>query len=76
MNCGEPQNSFHFKDRESNLKQYPEPTVEKILNQIKTLNNDKAPSEDKITEQLLKIETNNLYRLVSRLWQKEEIPKE
>lgn len=54
--------------------------VEEILNHIKALKNHKKLGEDGITGELLKIGPANLskyiYRLVSLICHKEEIPKE
>ncbi|KAL4082900.1 hypothetical protein QTP88_029554 [Uroleucon formosanum] len=80
LNCREPSNPFLFEDKEPNREDYPEPTIEEVAKQIKTLKNHKAPGEDGITGELLKTGAENLvkyiHRLISLIWEKEEIPKE
>ncbi|KAF0724359.1 ribosome biogenesis protein TSR3 isoform X1 [Aphis craccivora] len=80
LNCREPSNPFLFKDKEPNREDYPEPTIEEVAKQIKTLKNHKAHGEDGITGEILKTGAENLvkyiHRLINLIWQKEEIPKE
>jgi len=59
LNCKEPQNPFHFEGREPNIE-HLEPTIEDILSHIKTIKNHKAPGQDKITGELLKIGANDV----------------
>lgn len=64
LNCREPVYPFFFETIESNREEHTEPTIEEILNHIKALKNHKAPGEDGITKELLKIGTAN--RLIYR----------
>jgi len=42
LNCREPFNPFLFENKEPNREDYPEPTLEEIAKQIKTLKNHKS----------------------------------
>lgn len=43
-----------------NIVDYPVTTIEEIMKQIKILKNNKAPGEDKITGELVKIMSGDL----------------
>ncbi|XP_046685325.1 uncharacterized protein LOC124371058 [Homalodisca vitripennis] len=56
------------------------PTIEEVKDAVKALKTNKAPGKDEITAEFLKkggeIVVENLWKLILRIWEKEEMPAE
>lgn len=54
QNCREPSNPFLFENKEPNRGDYPEPTIEEIAKQIKTLKTTRRLVKTGLPESYLK----------------------
>lgn len=77
LNCNEPEELLTFNLTNQNNIECPEPTLEEIVIQIKTLKNNKSPGEDGIEAELLKKGRKEMAKrirdLIGSIWRKESL---
>jgi len=78
LNCNDPEEMLTFSINNENNNECPEPTLEEIEIQIKTLKNNKSSGEDGIQAELLnkgggKEIVKRIWDLIGNIWRRENL---